>query len=235
MCIYTGVFSIFTPFTFAFAPQTLGDDSVFTLFICWSVVNVSLGAICNVSGDALMMDCLPSVRRRCCMLMVPHDEVAENATRTQGRDGRPSDPARDWGLMGYADRISGLILPPVMGQIIKLWPTHAQAYKSFFLIGGSLTAVSFLIFALAVHPLDEPLGLRLQCTRHLFHRRYDEEVVDFGRMEARRRRCDAIERGVPTLRGSRPLLGARSPPWGARLCDALVFDTLAVRRRASSP
>jgi hypothetical protein len=75
--------------------------------------------------------------------------------------------------MGYADRISGLILPPVMGQIIKLWPTHAQAYKSFFLIGGSLTAVSFLIFALAVHPLDEPLGLRLQCTRHLFHRRYD--------------------------------------------------------------
>eukprot|EP01052_Picozoa_sp_SAG31_P060118 SAG31_NODE_19330_length_605_cov_1.824111_1_plen_65_part_10 len=65
--------------------------------------------------------------------------------------------------MGYSDRISGLLLPMVMGQAIKLYPTHAAAYKAFYLIGGTLTALSFLIFAVAVQPLDEPHGLRLQC------------------------------------------------------------------------
>ena len=50
-----------------------------------------------------------------------------------------------------------------IGQWIKTFPSHAAAYKTMYLVGGSVSLLSFLIFAFLVHPLDEPLDLSMQC------------------------------------------------------------------------
>lgn len=87
--------------------------------------------------------------------------------------------------MGWSGRISHLFLPILIGQAIKLFPDHAAAYKAMYLIGGSISAGAFLIFALLVHPLDEPIGLSMQCTRGLFHAEYDEMRKETSDDEAR--------------------------------------------------
>lgn len=92
---------------------------------------------------------------------------------------------RDFGIMGWAGRISMTFLPIAIGQAMKLFPTHAAAYKAFYLIGGSISLAAFLVFALLVHPRDEPLGLSMQCTRGVFHAEYDKLRKDLGADAAR--------------------------------------------------
>ena len=87
--------------------------------------------------------------------------------------------------MGWSARISMTFLPIVIGQAIKLFASHAAAYKAMYLIGGSISAGAFLIFALLVHPLDEPLGLSMQCTRAMFHAEYDKMRKEMGDDAAR--------------------------------------------------
>ena len=53
--------------------------------------------------------------------------------------------------------------------------------------------LAFLIYALLVHPLEEPLGLRMQCTRRFFHSRYDDDRRALGESAAREKYCSARE------------------------------------------
>ena len=59
MCIYSGVVMIFTPFSYAFAPQLLGPKALYTVVFFWTVTQSILGAMSGVSAQALQMDCLP--------------------------------------------------------------------------------------------------------------------------------------------------------------------------------
>ena len=59
------------PFTYAYAPQFISAKDMYSLVFCWCLVSSLLGGIAGVSGQALLMDCLPT-----------------------GADGRPLEPAR---------------------------------------------------------------------------------------------------------------------------------------------
>jgi hypothetical protein len=172
MCIAAAVPLIFVPFSYAFAPTVIGAKNLYTVVFCWTVISSVLSALSSVSAQALQMDCLPA-----------------------GRDGRPLDPARDFGLIGWANRISMLFLPIVIGQGIKYFPSHAAAYRFMYLTGGTISFASFLIYALLVHPLDEQLDLPLQCTRRLFHASYDKDRRALGVTAARAKRCAERETG----------------------------------------
>lgn len=114
-------------------------------------------ALSQTSLQALQMDCLPA-----------------------GRDGRPLDPARDFAVIGWASTTPLLFLPILIGQSIKLFPSHEAAYRCMYLLGSAINGVAWLIFALLVHPNDEALGRAMQCTRGWFHRLYDADRRQFG-------------------------------------------------------
>ena len=118
MAIYSGIIGIFTPFSYALAPALFGAKSLYTVVFFWTCVQSVLGGISGVSSAALQMDCLPA-----------------------GRDGRPMDPARDFGLIGWAGRISMLFLPILIGQCIKYFPSHQVAYRFMYLTGGTISAL----------------------------------------------------------------------------------------------
>jgi Na+/melibiose symporter-like transporter len=203
MCIYTGIVGIFTPFSYAFAPQLFGPKALYTVVFFWNVLAATLGGISSASAGALGMDCLPA-----------------------GRDGRPLMPARDFGLMGWAGRISMLFLPIAIGLIIPLFPSHQMAYKYMYLTGGTISFIAFLVFAFMVHPLDEPRGLRMQCTRKWFHWKYDSERHALGDQLAREKYCN--ERDVALAARKNSTKGSEAPR-GARLCDALLFEKPRMR------
>lgn len=50
MCIYTGILGIFTPFSYAFAPQLLGAKSMYTVVFFWNCLAALLGGISSASG-----------------------------------------------------------------------------------------------------------------------------------------------------------------------------------------
>ena len=52
----TGLVSVINPFSYAFGPALIGDSNMYTLVLCWGVVNCILGAISSVVGTALRMD-----------------------------------------------------------------------------------------------------------------------------------------------------------------------------------
>ena len=201
MCIYSGVLGIFTPFSYAFAPQIFGVKSLYTVVFFWNCLAALLGGMSSASAQALQMDCLPA-----------------------GRDGRPLMPARDFGLIGWANRISMLFLPIAIGLVIPMFPTHQEAYYYMYLIGGTFSFCAFLLFAVMVHPLDEPLGLRIQCTRHWFHTKYDADRRALGDTEARHKYCDERDELLSKARSnSSATRKPNSPPLGAALCDAMLF------------
>ena len=216
VCMFTSAVGLLMPFTYAYAPHFIGEKDMYTLVFGWCVANALLGGIAGVSGQALQMDCLPT-----------------------GADGRPLEPARDFGLMGWSGRISMLFLPIAIGQSLKLFKNHADGYAAFYLIGGTISALAFLIFAFLVHPLDEPLGLSMQCTRGIFHAEYDSLRRSVGDDAARAayvsQREDALEaEAVRLIQGQASGLqggavAARRPPIGALCCDRLLFGTKQAR------
>ena len=90
MVMLSSIITLLTPFSYAYGPQLFGARNMYTLVFCWCVLGALLGGVSGVAGQALLMDCLPA-----------------------GPDGRPLEPARDFGLMGWAGRISMTFLPIV--------------------------------------------------------------------------------------------------------------------------
>ena len=95
-----------------------------------------------------------------------------------------------------------------------------------YLTGGAISFVAFLVFAFMVHPLDEPRGLRMQCTRKWFHWKYDSERYALGDQLAREKYCN--ERDVALAARKSSSKGSEAP-LGARLCDALWFEKPRMR------
>ena len=96
-----------------------------------------------------------------------------------------------------------------------------------YLIGGTISFCAFLLFAVMVHPLDEPLGLRIQCTRHWFHTKYDADRRALGDTEARHKYCDERDELLSKARSSSATRKPNSLPLGAALCDSMLFGARA--------
>lgn len=71
VCLLSSLMGLLQPFTYAYAPQFISAKDMYSLVFCWCLVSSLLGGIAGVSGQALLMDCLPT-----------------------GADGRPLEPAR---------------------------------------------------------------------------------------------------------------------------------------------
>eukprot|EP01043_Picozoa_sp_COSAG02_P037575 COSAG02_NODE_2831_length_7935_cov_5.630296_3_plen_628_part_00 len=71
VCLCSSFFGLLMPFTYAYAPSFIAEKDMYTLVFGWCLVNSLFGGIAGVSGQALLMDCLPT-----------------------GADGRPLEPAR---------------------------------------------------------------------------------------------------------------------------------------------
>lgn len=141
-----------------------------------------------------------------------------------GKDGRPANPARDQNLAGYAGRLTGCWLPIVVGILIKYFPSHQAAFKTFFIIGGSLSLFTTSIFWLCVYPRDEELDRPLQCTRHWFYSEYDKVRRSEGDAVARRKFIDGeiIEpRCCKSCMGKGA--GGATIPCGVGCCDVLLL------------
>jgi hypothetical protein len=86
-----------------------------------------------------------------------------------GSDGRPNNAARDSNLQGYAGLVPSAILPIFLGGAMKWFPSHMSAFNTFYIIGGTVGALSWMILAIMVHPPNEKPGRDWQCTRHWCH------------------------------------------------------------------
>jgi hypothetical protein len=77
-----------------------------------------------------------------------------------------------------------------------------------------------------VHPLDEPLGLRLQCTRAFFHKKYDADRQRYGNDAARDMYCEARDAAIEAEQLARDNGEPRAQkPFGAQQCDLLCFKS----------
>ena len=74
--------------------------------------------------------------------------------------------ARDANLQSYAALIPSAILPMFLGGAMKWFPSHMAAFNSFYIVGGVISVVAWLMLGFFVHPPNELPGRSWQCTRH---------------------------------------------------------------------
>jgi hypothetical protein len=77
----------------------------------------------------------------------------------------------------WAGLIPNTALPILLGSTMRWFPSHLVAFRCFFLIGGSISALAWLVMLLMVHPSSERPGRLAQCTRHWVWDRTDEPVM----------------------------------------------------------
>ena len=75
------------------------------------------------------------------------------------------------------------VMPALLGFWLTKFPTHTRGFQTFFMLGGIINQSQTLMFWLCVHPLDEPLDLACQCTRHRFAGRQEYDLVRRKQME----------------------------------------------------
>jgi Na+/melibiose symporter-like transporter len=174
------------PFSFALLPGR------FTLVLLWNIWGALVGAVTCAAAGAIQMDCIPV-----------------------GADGRPLNAGRDMCLYCCASLLCATGFPLLLGHAFTWFPSHVEAYNTFWVIGGLIGVVAYAMLAMLVHPRDEPIDRSCQCTRARTHRAHDE----------RRRREAEAEAATksPTPLGLTRRLVA-SP--GARICDAMLFPSL---------
>jgi hypothetical protein len=137
-------------------------------------------------------------------------------------DGKPLRPARDMNFYSWGGLLSGTGLPILLGDSIKLFPSHTAAYSTFWVVGGLIGIVAYLVLALLVHPQQEPPGLSCQCTRR-WYRDDDDERRHCSRQE-NRSAAAAAAFGDHFSDDDDDDVGAGL---GAMLCDKLLFPSTA--------
>jgi hypothetical protein len=213
----SGVIGFACPFTYAIC-SGFDPKRLYTVVLFWTVWNNFFGGFASAGGGALGMDVLP----------------------TDKSTGRPSNPARDSGLQGFAGQIPNVFLPMTLvreivtramcvsaglhslrppkcspqGGAIYHFDSHQAAFNTFFVVGGVISIISWWMLALCVHPPNEKPGRRWQCTRHWCHGEGDPWYEAGGVFESQ-------ENPRVAARLAREADPARSvqPPLGARLCD----------------
>ena len=83
-----------------------------------------------------------------------------------------------------------MIMPAVLGWWLTKFSSHYVGFRYFYGIGGAVGLLANLLFCTNVHPLEEPLDLCCQCTRHRFTGRKEH---DFKRRA--KRKADDQRRG----------------------------------------
>lgn len=84
----------------------------------------------------------------------------------------------------------------------------------FYIIGGTIGAMSWLILGLWVHPPNETPGRAWQCTRHWCHGDDDPWYHEGGALEGKEN---------PRVATTKAKQAMADVGCGARLCDKLVF------------
>ena len=176
------------PFSYALLPGR------FTLVLFWNVWGTLVAAITCAATGAMQMDCIP----------------ADAA-------GRPLNAGRDMCLYCCSSLVAATGFPLLLGKAFAWFPNHAEAYRTFWVAGGLVGVLAYAVFALMVHPRDEPLDRTCQCTRARTHHAHDER----RRKELEAQRAAEASPG-PTAAG----LKRRALPVGAKLCDAMLFASL---------
>lgn len=104
----TGIIGWLAPFSFvlfsSWSPAGYPHGILYTVVIFWTVYGNLFGGMAQGGGGALGVDVLPI-----------------------GPDGRPSNPARDSNLQGYAGLLPNAILPLFLGGAMKWFPSHLAA------------------------------------------------------------------------------------------------------------
>ncbi len=197
---------------------------------CWAgtVYNGIAGSIASAASGAMQLDCLPCDER-----------------------GRPHAAAEDMSVYTSAMLLPVTGFPLLLGKSVSWFTDHHVAYSWFWMVGGCVGVLGYVILALLVHPQEEKLDGYCQCTRARYRKERDA---------VRRRRAELLEAhngselgtiashgsaapmqvaevglrrrggGPPARQSDHPatLVGS-SVPIGARLCDALLFGSTAVR------
>eukprot|EP01051_Picozoa_sp_SAG22_P009995 SAG22_NODE_872_length_6726_cov_2.255923_6_plen_285_part_00 len=131
-----------------------GTPYVFTIMVVGSFWWSLFGCVATAASGALMMDCLPADER-----------------------GQPKAAARDLNLHEWARRIPETGFPLLLATSMTWFPSHLAAFNWYFLIGGTISNVAWLMFITTIHPRDEPLDKDWQHLRYYFcphYREYDD-------------------------------------------------------------
>lgn len=128
-------------------------------------------------------------------------------------EGKPLKPARDMNMYVWSYLLPQTGLPILLGDSVSWFPTHRQAYSTFWIVGGAVGIVAYVLLALLVHPQEEPLGKTCQCTRHWQRKELDER-------RRRRRLQESAQKEVLHQEGAQV---RRTAGVGALLCDRLLF------------
>lgn len=185
------------------------------------------GSIASAATGAMQLECLPCDER-----------------------GRPHAAAQDMSVYMWATLLPVTGFPLVLGKSVSWFTDHHVAYSWFWLVGGCVGILAYVILALFVHPQEEKLDGCCQCTRARYMRARDA---------VRRRRAEMVEAqagselgNITTDDSAAPMrvaeIGLRrrgggsqarhsdnrtpvgnSVPIGARLCDALLFGSTPKR------
>ena len=166
-----------------------------------------IGPVAVSAGGSFMMDCLPSDER-----------------------GVPLSAARDLNFHNWAWRIPETGFPLLTAYWMSTFPSHVDYFNVVFLLGGTISNISWLMFVTVIHPRDEPLDKSFQCLRYVINPEYREWDV--------KRRLGLVgpelveeERAAMLVRNDDKLweeedatnaVGARAP-YGAICCDKLAF------------
>eukprot|EP01052_Picozoa_sp_SAG31_P019658 SAG31_NODE_1444_length_8321_cov_2.478716_8_plen_184_part_00 len=122
-----------------------GTPYIFTIMVVGSCWWSLFGCVATAASGALMMDCLPSDER-----------------------GQPTAAARDLNLHEWARRIPETGFPLLLATSMTWFPSHLVAFNWYFLVGGTVSNIAWLIFITTIHPRDEPLDKDFQHLRYYF-------------------------------------------------------------------
>eukprot|EP01049_Picozoa_sp_SAG25_P010771 SAG25_NODE_1218_length_3582_cov_13.521102_3_plen_475_part_00 len=124
-----GLLNAPNPFVFAYT-GSMGSHA-FTVVFCLAVVDAVYGGLTVGPSGAFMADCLP---------------VGEN--------GQPKNAARDIQLYSLAGSLPALVLPVATGAAFKLFTSEGEAFRVFYLVGGTLSLLT-LPMILLINPYKE--------------------------------------------------------------------------------
>ena len=198
----TGIIGFLCPFTYVifssdYSHHWWSPQILYTIVIFWTVWGNFWGGFASAGGGSLGPDVLPV-----------------------GEDGRPSNAGRDTQLQGWAGRVPNVFLPMALGSAIQWFPDHLSAFNTFYIVGGTVSIVSWWILAMFVHPPNERPGRDWQCTRHWCHGGDDDPWYLPGGVYGDRK--NPLGGRVAHDNGD-ARAGGRGGGVGARLCDECLF------------
>ena len=140
--------------------------------------------------------------------------------------GKPLNTARDLNLLAWASQIPRTGLPVLIGGALAWFPSHMVAFRTFWTIGGCMGLLSTAMLIFFIHPRDEPLDKTFQCSRSYYHAQYDAiRRTEQAEKEERERAANSARSSFERQTGPSQIQSSRQtpPPWGARLCDRMLF------------